>query len=291
MVWIPRDVAARILCGAPILLAYILTPISPQALTNLKSRLADGAALRYNPQVEFIIQQAPADYIGKSHSYIRTKENEAGREHPFLLIDERATTDCAVWYVGDFAHEWELEDDGTGFAAPSTDALHEVLVKASMVAWMHVDVEISPGPSEQLTHSVFKNYRTTDNPWPEIAGAEEEAEAEANMEMSVLFFNRRGRCVAEPGDYEQRTEEKINMMGLPVSEVVARLKPEVATKHGVISEWTWFRSVSEYKCDNGTVVTFPEGSIWLNVVFDPEFDWPEYTWPEGSWDHLRAAHL
>lgn len=40
----------------------------------------------------------------------------------------------AVWYVGSFAAEYELDDDGTGFAALSTEALHEVLVKASMVA-------------------------------------------------------------------------------------------------------------------------------------------------------------
>ncbi|RAO72896.1 uncharacterized protein BHQ10_008908 [Talaromyces amestolkiae] len=291
MVWIPREVAARFACDEPLLLAYILTPISPQALSHLKSRLEHGAALRYNPQVEFLIQQAPADYIGKSHSYIRTKENEAGRERPFLLIDERATTDCAVWYVDNFAREWELDDDGTGFAAPSTDALHEVLVKASMVAWIHVDIVGGTAPTEQLAHSVYKNYRTADNPWPEIAGAEEEAEAEAKEEMCITFHNRFGRCVAEPGDYEARTEEVINMMGLPVSQDVARLKPEVAAKHGLISEWKWFKSVSEYKCDNGTVVSFPEGSIWLDVVFNLKFDWPEYTWPEGSWDNLRAAHL
>ena len=124
MVFIPHDIAARILSDTSLLPAYILTPISPEALTKLKSRLEHGAALRYNPQVEFKIQHAPADYIGRSHFYIRTKENEAGRTHPFLLIDERATTDCAVWYVGIFAGENELEDDRTGYAAPSTDALH-----------------------------------------------------------------------------------------------------------------------------------------------------------------------
>jgi hypothetical protein len=72
--------------------------------------------------------------IGRKHSYIRTKENEAGQTHAFLVIDGRVTTDCAVWYVGSFTTEYELDDDGTGLAASPTDALHEVLVKAFMVA-------------------------------------------------------------------------------------------------------------------------------------------------------------
>lgn len=234
--------------------------------------------MRYNPQVEFKIQHAPADYIGKSYSYIRTKENEAGRTHPFLLIDERATTDCAVWYVGNFAVENELEDDGTGYAAPSTDALHEVLVKASMVACMHVDVQCSSPLMEQLGHSVFKNYNMPGHEWPEIAGAEEEALAEADEEMCIGFHARSRSCVAEPGDYEERVDEILNIEGLPTSVVVRRLKPELAAKHGVISEWTPdFPSVSEYKCDDGTVKNFPPGSVWLDVVFDLNFDWPEYT--------------
>jgi hypothetical protein len=283
MVWIPRDIAARNLCGAPLLTAYILTPIFPSALTKLKFRLEHGAALRYNPQVEFKIQHAPADYIGKTHSYIRTRENEAGRSHAFLLIDERATTDCAVWYVGDFAGEYELDDDGTGYAAPSTEELHEVLVKASMVAWMHVDTETTPGPAEQLVHSVFKNYRTAGNEWPEIAGAEEEEQAETDEEMCRLFHARMGRCVAEPGDYEESTDDDIlDKVGFPRGDVVARLKPEVARKNGMISEWKRFESVNEHKCDDGTVKQFPQGSIWLDVVFDSKFDWPEYTWPDSS---------
>ncbi|KAI7973212.1 hypothetical protein EIK77_004489 [Talaromyces pinophilus] len=225
----------------------------------------------------------PADYIGKSHSYIRTKENEAGRKNPFLLIDERATTDCAVWYVGNFATENELEDDGTGYAAPSTDALHEVLVKASMVAWMHVDTERFVPPAEQLLHSVFKKYNAPGQEWPEIAGAEEEAQAEKDEELCISFHARSGSCVPEPGDYEERVDEMVNKMGVPTSQVVRRLKPEIAAKHGVMSEWTPISpSVSEYKCDDGTVKKFPPGSIWLDVVFDLKFDWPEYTWPEGS---------
>lgn len=112
--------------------------------------------------------------------------------NPFLLIDERATTDCAVWYVGNFATENELEDDGTGYAAPSTDALHEVLVKASMVAWMHVDTERFVPPAEQLLHSVFKNYNAPGQEWPEIAGAEEEAQAEKDEGLCISFHARSG---------------------------------------------------------------------------------------------------
>lgn len=180
-----------------------------------------------------------------------------------------------MWYIGNFATENELEDDGTGCAAPSTDALQEVLVKASMVAWMHVD-------TEQLLHSVFKNYNTPGHEWPEIAGAEEEAQAEKNEELCISFYARSGSYVAEPGDYEERVDEIVNKRGVPTSQDVRRLKPEIAAKHGVISEWTPFSpSVSEDRCD-GTVKKFPPGSIWLDVVFDLKFDWPEYTWPEGS---------
>jgi hypothetical protein len=62
MVWISRDIPARILCGAPLLPAYSLTLKFLSALTKLKSRLEHGAALRYNPQVEFKIQHVPAEH-------------------------------------------------------------------------------------------------------------------------------------------------------------------------------------------------------------------------------------
>ncbi|EED13757.1 conserved hypothetical protein [Talaromyces stipitatus ATCC 10500] len=276
MVWIPRDIAARYLAETTLLNAYILTPISSTALNKLKSRFEHGAALHYNPQVEFNIQHAPDEYIGKTHSYIRAMENEANRDYPFLLIDEWATTDCAVWYIDSFAAEYELDDDGTGFAAPSTDVLHEILVKASMVAWMHNDVEISSGPSEQLIHSVYKNYRTPVNNWPEIAGCEEELRAEEDEKMCILFHARAGRCVAEPGDYEECTDDEI------VHNAVARLKPEVAESNGMISDWKWFHTAKEFDLGDGTVKQFPQGSIWLDVVFDTKFDWPEYKWPKGS---------
>lgn len=68
-----------------------------------------------------------------------------------------------------------------------------------------------------------------DNLWPKIARAEDDAEAKAgeDMEMCIAFHRRFGRCVAETGDYEESMEETISMMGLPVSQDIARLKPEV----------------------------------------------------------------
>lgn len=152
--------------------------------------------------MKFKIQHAPDDYIKKTHSYIRAKENEAGREHD----------------------------------------------------------------------------------WPEIAGTEEEAQAEADDEMCRLFHARMGRCVAEPGDYEESTDDDLlDKIGFPRPDVVARLKPETATKTGMISEWKRFSPVNEYKCNDGSVTNFPTGrSIWLDIVFDSKFVWPEYTWPEGS---------
>lgn len=125
---------------------------------------------------------------------------------------------------------------------------------------MHVDTEISPGPSEQLVHSVYKNYRTPANDWPEIAGTEEEAQAEADDEMCRLFHARMGRCVAEPGDYEESTDDDLlDKIGFPRPDVVARLKPETATKTGMISEWKRFSPVNEYKCNDGSVTNFPTG--------------------------------
>lgn len=151
------------------------------------------------------------------------------------------------------------------FAAPSTEELHEVLVKASMVAWMQVDPQVTPGPSEQLIHSVYKNYRTGGNEWPEIAGAEEEGQAEADEDMYSLFHARMGRCVAEPGEYEESTDDE--KVDFPRPDVVVRLKPEVGRKNGMISEWKRFQSVNKYKCDDGTVKQFPQGSIWLDCCF------------------------
>ncbi|KAH8892140.1 hypothetical protein GQ53DRAFT_781371 [Thozetella sp. PMI_491] len=235
MVYIPRELAASNLrpeCTCPD--AYIVTPISEGVLQNLKSRLEHGDALRFNPQVEFKIQLAPPDYIGKPHPYTRKQETQGGREEPFLIIDERAETDCAVWYVDDFGEEYELDDHGTGFAASSTEALHEVLVRASMVAWMYLDTEVSPGPSEQLINSVFKNYHTPGN------GS--------------------GRCVAKPGEFEEsRDDGIIRTVGFTEPDLVARLKVTPA---------------EEVHLKDGTVHKFPRGSVWLDVDFDTKFDWP-----------------
>jgi hypothetical protein len=64
--------------------------------------------------------------------------------------------------------------------------------------------------------------------------------------------------------------------------MVARLKPSVAKENGLLSAWTRAAVIEEHQLEDGTVLEFPSGSVWLDVDFDTKFDWPEYKWPEGS---------
>ncbi|KAI1085020.1 hypothetical protein F5B20DRAFT_124600 [Whalleya microplaca] len=268
MVWIvppPADVAR--------LNAYIVTPIADDALQRLKERFELGAALRYNPAVELKIQHAPAEYLYKSHSYIRAKETEIGREDPFVIIDQHAASDCAVWYVDDFADEEMVENDG----AESTSVLIQILVKASMLAIVHVNNEIANMTvDEELASCGVESPFKEDFIQPEIYGTSEDEDDERCM------FFRDGEVVAELGEFEESTDEdKLNSM-MPRPDVVVRLKPDIATRNGVISDWTWRDPEANIEREDVLIKEFPAGSVRLPITYDFRFPWPEYKWPAGS---------
>ncbi|KAI0012521.1 hypothetical protein F4779DRAFT_567921 [Xylariaceae sp. FL0662B] len=268
MVWIvpPSANPAR-------LNAYIVTPIPDDALKRLKERFEHGAALRYNPALELMIQHAPAEYLGRSHTYIRTKETGAGREGPFVIIDKHAITDSAVWYVDDFADEDMVGND----SAESESVLLQILVKTSMLAIVHVNNEIANMTvDEELIHCGVGIPFRENFVQPEIYGASEDEDDER-----CAFF-RDGEVVAESDEIEESTDEDILNDMMPRPDVVARLKPDIAKKHGVISDWTWKEPAEPVELGDGTVREFPAGNVTLHITYDFRFPWPEYKWPEGS---------
>ncbi|KAF5670925.1 hypothetical protein FDENT_11095 [Fusarium denticulatum] len=72
----------------PCLTAYLAIPLTEVELAKVKAEFELGACSQFNPLLELKIVPAPDVYIGKSHQYMRAKEDEADRNDAFVVIDE-----------------------------------------------------------------------------------------------------------------------------------------------------------------------------------------------------------
>jgi hypothetical protein len=87
---------------------------------------------------------------------------------------------------------------------------------------------------------------------------------------------------AEPGEYDETTDEEILKQHDPRSEKLYRLKREIAKDLGVIAEWQNAGPANPVELSDGTTKTFPEGSVCLQMEYDPKAPWGRYQRPEGS---------
>lgn len=264
MVYIPSPKPPRIT-------AYMALDVSSEDLDSIKQAFELGACSRFNPILEMVIRNEPS-YHKMSHSDIRRAEDEAGRTKPFVIIDERAISDGAVWYVDAFATEDQVEDG----EAESTKVLIELLVKTECLALTWVNYDIA-------NMDIMEDLDNCGAELPLVEGYEQETVSDCGG----LDMKEQERCqpvwlTAEPGEFEESTDSALRDNFRPRPEKVARLLAKVAEENGIVANWTIPSPAGPRKLPDGTEKTFPEGSVVLQHKWDPDFPWPKYKWPEGS---------
>jgi len=221
--------------------------------------------------LELVLKRAPDDWAGKTFEYMRSKENEAGREDPFVVLDERGAS--SVWYVESFATEEQVEYG----EAESTDVVWRIPIKTECLAIAYVNYEIG-------NMSVQEDLGNLGVEMPVLPGYEVEGVDDAGgLDMREERYSKAAYVVAYPGEYEESTDEKLRKTYMPVPDKVARLNEGVAEAVGLVNnKWCYPGPANPRKMPDGSLKEFPEGSVTLALTYNPDFDWPAYTWPEGS---------
>jgi hypothetical protein len=114
--------------------AFLITDLSSNQLDEFKRAFEKGAKVHLRPMLHLKIIRAPEEYRNASPAHIRVQETEAGNTDPFVVINENVVKKTAVWYVGDFADENDIE---AGFAE-SEQVLMKALVRTEALAISHV---------------------------------------------------------------------------------------------------------------------------------------------------------
>ncbi|KAI8964154.1 hypothetical protein F5Y11DRAFT_316778 [Daldinia sp. FL1419] len=254
--------------------AYLLTDLSDDELNSFKKAFEYGTFAPFGTMLELVIKKAPEDYLNKPHSYIREKETEAGRIHPFILIDEQLALKGAVWYVDDFARDYEVEGQES---IAEASVLWEILVETESlaVAWANYDVGNIHIHEDLIDCGVDTPVRESfTQPKVHSCGHEDVIEP--------LRYTHYRFITAEPDEFEESTDEEVLAKMAPRPDVAYRLKGDTASKLGVRNDWVDGEKTERRALPDGTVKEFPIGSVTLSMKIDPDFAWPAYKWPEGS---------
>ncbi|KAI2603740.1 hypothetical protein GGR54DRAFT_455991 [Hypoxylon sp. NC1633] len=256
----------------PRLTAYLLTPLSDAELQTFKSAFELGTFAPFSTRLELEIRTAPEDYVGQPHAYIRAKESEAGRTGPFVLVDEHVVRDGAVWYVDRFAEQDEV-DDGT---AASTAVLWRILLRTEClpITWVNYDIA-------NMTLQEDLDTCGVEYPVPEDF-AQPQVWDVGGMDMAAERYAQDAWITAEPGEFEDSADEALRKNFIPMPNRVARLKEGLAQEVGLVNRWSIPSTARPRKLPDGTMKEFPEGSVVLQLRYNPDFPWPAYKWPEES---------
>jgi hypothetical protein len=255
-----------------VLTAFLAAPLSEQELGRVKSAFEFGATSEMRPSVEMRIVKVP-EYIGKPHAYIRAKETEAGREkYGFVVIDEAAVKRNGIWFVKHFAEDWNVEHG----QALSTSALWKILVRPDCLplTWVNYDIA-NMDIQENLLNSGVEFPIGDDFHQPEVYRC-------GGLDMEAQRARVYTLVVAEPGEFEESSDEQHTGNIMPRPSSVARFKPGIAESIGLVNAWSIPQPGTEIKMPDGSKKMFPEGSIRLSLRYDPSFERPPYQWPEGS---------
>ncbi|OBS27873.1 hypothetical protein FPOA_01815 [Fusarium poae] len=254
------------------LTAYLVTELTDIELKVIKSAFELGACSKFSPLLELKIVRAPEDYWGKSHQYIRAKENEAGRDEAFAVIDDEAKKRGGIWYIDQFADEDQVEDG----EAESTDVVFKILIQTEALALTQVNYSIANmSIGEDLDNCGVNTLLTNDFHQPDLCDC-------GGFDWVDQQKYQNAWVTAEPGEYEESTDDELRNNFMPRPRKVARLKEDVARSVGLVSSWTIPGKAKAIENEDGTKKEFPPGSVVLQQRYDPDFPWPEYQWPEGS---------
>ena len=257
---------------ATCLTAYLVASLTDDELAKVKAKFEIGACSRFNPLLELKIIHSPDDYIGKSHQYMRAKENEAGREEAFIVIDEDAIKRHAVWYVDAFADADAVERG----EVESTEVVMKILVKTECLALTRINYEIANMDIEEdLDYAEVERPLRNDFWQPEVSDC-------GGLDMVDQQRYQDVEVTAEPGEFEESREKELLDNLSPRPDKVGKLKDEVARAAGILASWTFIGDADPVDLPDGSQKTFPAGSVRLQHTYDPDFLWPEYRWTEGS---------
>jgi hypothetical protein len=254
------------------LTAYLVAPLTENELAVFKVEFELGACSRFSPLLELKIVRPPDDYIGKSHQYMRAKEDETGRKEAFVVIDEDAVKRHAVWYVDTFA-DAEMVEHGE---ADSTDVVMKILVKTECLALTQINYEIANmSIEEDLCNAGVEGPFKNDFLQPNVSDC-------GGMDMKDQQRYQDVYVTAELGEYEETREKSFLQNFAPQPDKLGRVKDDVARAAGILAQWAFIQEAASVEMDDGLQKRFPAGSVVLQQRYDPDFAWPEYSWPEGS---------
>lgn len=253
-----------------VLTCYLVADISQDQLQAFKAAFELGNFARFSPKLRIKIVRPPEDYIGKSHEYIRRKEDEAGREEVFLIVDDRAVENDAVWYI-----QWFADDGPMDVCAESSDVLWKMLIRTDKLAMVYVNYDVGNiSLQEQLPDCGVE--------FPVKEGCEQPKVFDYDMDMHKEQYGQPTWVNAEPHEFEyNKGGEKFGDYVAP-PRTLARLKDEVAEATGVLNDWVTPYPAGPLGMSNGKMKEFPEGTMVLQLKINPDFPWPPFKWPRGS---------
>lgn len=257
-----------------VLTCHLLANISQDKLQVFKAAFELGNFARFSPMLKIKIVRPPEDYIGQSHEYIRRKEDEAGREEVFLILDDKAKDNDAVWYIQYFA-DHEPEDEWAESMAESTAVLWKMLIRTDKLATVYANYSIG-------NTSLHEDLGNCGVEFPVKEGYEQPKVFDYETDMQKAQYRQPAWVRAEPHEFEYNEGgEKFGTYIAP-PKTLARLKEGVAEESGVFNDWVRPFPAGPFQMPNGTKKEFPEGTMVLQLKHDPDFPRPPFKWPRGS---------
>lgn len=257
--------------------AFLKADLTEAELDEVHRTFELGSMAKFDPTMRLFIENEPR-YRDMSHSEIRKDQTAQGNTSAFLIIDSDTPKNGAVWYVDEFATEEEVEE-GT---AESTEVLWQIQVKADHVSIMKVNYDIANcSLLEDLDNCGIADH-------PLKVNYEQPELHDSGIDMKEYQHGQAVWVVAEPAEYEEtsdpeQTKRFLSLGGRPRHPTkVARLKDDVARNAGIKNGWAIPCETTEVGLPDGTKKAFPEGSVTLQLKYDPDHPWPPYRRLEGS---------
>jgi len=281
---------------ADTLKAFLVTEVSASQLRQFKQAFERGANVHFRPTMHLKLIQASEAFANKTHAQMRSQENEAGNTDPFIVIDDKMLEKGAVWYVADFADEFDIE---CGYAE-SEEVVMEALVQTEHLAISHICWREGNPPMgeelEALPSSII----------PLRLDSQQSEPLGTDFEEDDVWDVDEIEIIAEPGEYETTTDDTICSNMTPTPRVSVRLLPSIAQREGLVSDWTWPRRVKNATEPNDTSKSDdtsesddasepnlgseadddcevdPAESVRMSARYDRRVPRLRYEWPEGS---------
>ena len=248
---------------------YATSPLTEAMTRTLQHGVYNGSQARFgNPSLEVTIHDR-SDFHGISHYELRNILDREGSLDQFLIIDAQTPENDAVWYVPGTEEcrywsdpaLWDHEGERP-IRYPDEDFIlwqgHLKTADVPVDDWsynmaatdLELDVETIYSPYDP--HDPQEKILTLGIDWTSLE----------NQSKEGGFVSIR----ANWSEVEWATDTPDWRKWMPVPPVVARLKAEVATQAGLVSDW-------ESKEEMG----HPGEEVDLTVFFD----WNSPLWPHG----------